>query len=94
VSPATALIVRHLLIVLRARTPAEAGGRSFLMANARIIEIEDEAAGIVVREDPGVRFFAAARAYFVFDGAKFRNSGDAERTIARFASSRRRAGES
>jgi hypothetical protein len=63
------------------------------MSDARIIEIEDEAAGIVVRDDPGVRFFAASRAYFVFEGAKFRNSGDAERTIARFASSRRRAAQ-
>jgi hypothetical protein len=61
------------------------------MSNARIIEIEDEAAGIVVRDEPGVRFFAATRAYFLFEGAKFRNPGDAERTIARFASARRRA---
>jgi hypothetical protein len=93
VLPATALIVRPLIIVLRTRTPADAGGRSFLMPDARIIEIENEAAGIVVRDEPGVRFFAATRAYFLFEGAKFRNSGDAERAIARFASARRRAAQ-
>jgi len=59
------------------------------MLDASIIEIEDEAAGIVVRDEPGVRFFSASRVYVVFEGAKFRNLGDAERTIARFASSRR-----
>jgi len=60
--------------------------------DARIIEIEDEAAGIVVDDGRGVRFFAATRAYFAFEGARFRNSGEAERALARVACERRKAG--
>jgi len=62
------------------------------MPRARIIEIDDEAAGIVVDDERGVKFFAATRAFFAFEGATFRNPGDAEREIARFASARRKAG--
>jgi hypothetical protein len=60
------------------------------MSDARIIEIDDEAAGIVVEDEQGVRFFAAMRAYFAFEGVQFRNAREAERALSRFATQRRR----
>ena len=61
------------------------------MSDARIIEIDDEPAGIVVNDEAGVRFFAAARPYFAFEGAQFRNAREAEQALSRFATQRRKS---
>jgi hypothetical protein len=61
------------------------------MPDARISEVDDGAAGIVVDDDRGVRFFAAMRPYFAFEGTQSRSAWEAERTISRFASERRRS---
>ena len=44
------------------------------MASAHIIEVGDRAAGIVVREHGGFRFFASERAFHPLEGALFRPS--------------------
>jgi hypothetical protein len=39
------------------------------MASAHIVEVGDRAAGIVVREHGGFRFFASERAFHPLEGA-------------------------
>ena len=55
------------------------------MSDNYIIEIESEAAGVVVRDGRRFRFFAASRAFVSLDGRLFRTAGDAEREAARHA---------
>ncbi|MFA5950459.1 MAG: hypothetical protein WC807_09270 [Hyphomicrobium sp.] len=51
------------------------------MSDAFIIEVEDEAAGIVVRQEAerSFRFHASLPKYFVLDGKSFQSPRDAER---------------
>jgi hypothetical protein len=55
------------------------------MSDTYIIEVSSHAAGIVVRERLGYRFFAAAEPYFRLDGRLFRSASDAERAAMRVA---------
>ena len=49
------------------------------MASAHVIEVGDIAAGIVVLEQGGFRFFAAERAFHPLEGARFRTIDQATR---------------
>ena len=49
------------------------------MANAYIIEIDDEAAGIVTKDGRGYRFFSSERIFDGLEGHEFRSARDAER---------------
>jgi hypothetical protein len=55
------------------------------MSDSYIIEISSRAAGIVVHEKLGYRFFAAAQPFFRLDGRLFRSARDAERAAAQIA---------
>jgi hypothetical protein len=55
------------------------------MSDSFIIEVSSKAAGIVVRESFGYRFFAAAQPYFRLDGRLFRSARDAERAAVQLA---------
>ncbi|MGB5905567.1 MAG: hypothetical protein WBF99_13275 [Xanthobacteraceae bacterium] len=58
------------------------------MSDSYIIEVSSRAAGIVVRDKAGFRFFAAAPQFFRLEGQLFRSARDAERAAARFAGER------
>lgn len=64
------------------------------MSDAYIIEIADETAGIVVRQqqDTGYRFHAALPRYFPLDGQVFAGPRDAERAANAHFSRKRKAG--
>ncbi len=49
------------------------------MSDTYIIEVGSQAAGIVVRDAKGYRFFAATRRFNPLEGRLFRNASDAER---------------
>ena len=49
------------------------------MASAHIIEVGDRAAGIVVLEPGGFRFFASDRPFYPLDGTLFRSIDQAAR---------------
>jgi hypothetical protein len=53
------------------------------MSDTYIIEVSSEAAGIVVREDHGFRFFAANHRFNQLEGRLFRSAREAERTATR-----------
>jgi hypothetical protein len=55
------------------------------MSDSYIIEVASKAAGIVVRDSFGFRFFAAAQPYFRLDGRLFRSARDAERAAVELA---------
>ena len=55
------------------------------MSDTFIIEVSSKAAGIVVRENLGYRFFAAAQPFFRLDGRLFRSARDAERAAMQLA---------
>jgi hypothetical protein len=57
------------------------------MSDSYIIEVSSQAAGIVVRDRLGYRFFAAAQPYFRLDGRLFRSARDAERAAMQLANS-------
>jgi hypothetical protein len=57
------------------------------MSDTYIIEVSSEAAGIVVRETTGFRFFAASHRFNRLEGQLFRNARDAERAAMRFFTS-------
>jgi len=59
-----------------------------IMSDSYIIEVSSRAAGIVVRDKAGFRFFAAAPQFFRLEGQIFRNARDAERAAAQFARGR------
>jgi hypothetical protein len=52
------------------------------MSDTYIIEISSRAAGIVVRDRAGFRFFAASQPFFPLEGQVFRNVGAAERAAS------------
>ena len=56
------------------------------MPDSYIIEVFSQAAGIVVRESGGYRFFAASQPFFRLDGRLFRHVVDAQRAAIRLAS--------
>lgn len=56
------------------------------MSDTYIIEVSSEAAGIVVRNPDGYRFFAANHRFNRLEGQLFRNPRDAERAAIRLAS--------
>jgi hypothetical protein len=58
------------------------------MSDTYIIEVSSEAAGIVVRDKAGFRFFAATRRFNPLDGRIFKSARDAERAATRFLAGR------
>jgi hypothetical protein len=55
------------------------------MSDNFIIEISSQAAGIVVRNEDGFRFFAASHRFNSMEGQVFRNVNEAERAALRIA---------
>jgi hypothetical protein len=55
------------------------------MSENYIIEIGSQAAGIVVRDPDGYRFFAATHRFNPMEGQLFRNAREAERAAKRLA---------
>jgi hypothetical protein len=55
------------------------------MSDTYIIEVGSQAAGIVVRDAAGYRFFAATHRFNVLEGQLFRNAREAERAAIRVA---------
>jgi hypothetical protein len=55
------------------------------MSDNFIIEISSQAAGIVVRNDEGYRFFAASHRFNAMEGQLFRSANEAERAALRIA---------
>lgn len=53
------------------------------MSNAYIIEVRSAAAGLVVRDRNGFRFFSAAPDFAGLDGRAFRNPQEAEKAAIR-----------
>jgi hypothetical protein len=53
-----------------------------IMSDSYIIEVGSRAAGIVVRDQTGFRFFAAAPQFFRLEGRLFRSAREAERAAA------------
>lgn len=49
------------------------------MSDTYVIEVGSQAAGIVVRDTKGYRFFAATRRFNPLEGRLFRNAHEAER---------------
>jgi hypothetical protein len=56
------------------------------MSDTYIIEVSSKAAGIVVRNPDGYRFFAACHEFNRLEGQLFRNAREAERAAYRLAS--------
>ncbi len=61
------------------------------MSKSYIIEVSSRPAGIVVRDDAGYRFFAAAQDFTPLEGRYFRSARDAERAAIQFDQDRRAA---
>ena len=55
------------------------------MSDTYIIEVNSQAAGIVVRDAGGYRFFAASQRFNPLEGQLFRNAREAERAARRLA---------
>jgi hypothetical protein len=55
------------------------------MSDIYIIEVGSQAAGIVVRDREGYRFFAASHRFNPIEGQMFRNAREAERAAIRLA---------
>jgi hypothetical protein len=53
------------------------------MSDTYIIEVASQAAGIVVRNPDGYRFFAATHRFNPLEGQLFRNAREAERAASR-----------
>ena len=61
-----------------------AGWRNeFAMSDSYIIEVSSQAAGIVVRDVSGYRFFAAIEPFYRLEGQLFRHVADAQRAAMR-----------
>jgi hypothetical protein len=56
------------------------------MSDNFIIEVSSKAAGIVVRNPDGYRFFAANHRFNAMEGQLFRNAREAEQAAIRLAS--------
>ncbi|CAL75773.1 conserved hypothetical protein [Bradyrhizobium sp. ORS 278] len=61
------------------------------MSDTYIIEVGSQAAGIVVRDRGGFRFFAASHRFNALEGQVFRNAREAERAALRIVSSELKA---
>lgn len=59
------------------------------MSNAYIIEVSDRAAGIVVADDSGFRFFSSDRAFDALEGGYFGSARAAERAVKALLNRRR-----
>ena len=59
------------------------------MSQNYIIEVHEQAAGIVVRDGPKYRFFAATHAFNPLEGRLFKNPREAERAVRDFLSARK-----
>ncbi len=55
------------------------------MSDSYFIEVLSKAAGIVVRDLGGYRFFAATQRFYSMDGQLFRTAREAERAAIRLA---------
>jgi hypothetical protein len=55
------------------------------MSDIFIIEVSSKAAGIVIRNPEGFRFFAASHRFNRLEGQLFRNAREAERAAVRLA---------
>jgi hypothetical protein len=55
------------------------------MSDTYIIEVSSKAAGIVVRNPDGYRFFAATHQFNALEGRLFRNAREAERAAVKLA---------
>jgi hypothetical protein len=55
------------------------------MSDSYIIEVSSQAAGIVVRDASGYRFFAAAQPFYRLDCRLVRHVADAQRAAAQLA---------
>lgn len=55
------------------------------MSDTYIIEVGSQAAGIVVRDPGGYRFFAASHRFNRLEGRVFRNAREAQRAAVRLA---------
>lgn len=55
------------------------------MSNSYIIEVSSQAAGIVVRDAGGYRFFAASAPFYRMERQVFRRVEDAQRAAMRLA---------
>ena len=76
VKPAAGPVAEHFqagAVVCPEKNGAEA------MSDSYIIEIGSQAAGIVVRDPRGYRFFAASHRFNPLEGRLFRNAREAER---------------
>lgn len=58
------------------------------MSDSYIIEVSSEAAGIVVRDKTGFRFFAASNRFNPLDGRVFKNAREAERAATQVLAGR------
>ena len=67
----------------------EIGPGRFAMSDTYIIEVSSQAAGIVVRDPGGFRFFAATHRFNPLEGQVFRSAREAERAAIRLASGER-----
>jgi hypothetical protein len=56
------------------------------MSDTFIIEVGSQAAGIVVRNPDGYRFFASSHRFNAMEGQLFRNAREAERAARQLAS--------
>ena len=63
----------------------ELGARNGKMSDTYIIEVSSQAAGIVVRNPDGYRFFAATHRFNPLEGRLFRNAREAERAAIHLA---------
>jgi hypothetical protein len=59
--------------------------RGWAMSDSYVIEVSSQAAGIVVRDPGGYRFFAATHRFNRMEGQLFRNAREAERAALRLA---------
>lgn len=69
-------------VINSSEMPANADGR-FIMSDTYIIEVHSAAAGLVLRDHGGFRFFSANAAFAALDGLLFNDPTDAERAALR-----------
>lgn len=61
------------------------------MPNAYIIEVHNQTAGTVARDEHGFRFFSSERAFERLEGRRFGSARDAERAAKTLFDERRRS---
>lgn len=54
------------------------------MSDARVIEIGEEAVGLVARDERGYRFYAATSAFLALEGKVFATTAKAQRAVVDF----------